>query len=474
MRGKHSRFLAIACSQQTLLLLLAALPACAEVDDKAPVPSIKDQLEGRVEDSSGKNSGQKWRIEENENDNGSYSGSSTGSSTGSRPVNSQTGNGGDYLRGSLSTTDTWFQGTANNNMLRAGAGSYASNNMLKAGAGNYASNPLRANASNYSGNLQAGVAGFDNSGFLRGNVNTFTSGASTNFLRGQTSTTTLQGRIQDYDKGLHLLRPMNGDDPLNRSVRVLSGQQPLQGTSQDETFDQALSANNFVLTKQAPQTAPRWASPNMSVDESLSRITMTPNFAWSINGWWVDDWGAGVGGRRNRRYYQQNNFAMDWSPYFDPSRLRVDPGMYSQLSYPRTNIGWSVPPAQQMTPPVVTPVYAEQNITWDQWYQNVSAAMYRNWNRGEQPGDATLRLTATRGRRIEAQILKCNNPNAGFRQSLISAVNSLNQSPILDFPAGSQKQVVTFDSAFSAGINTRAGAGSDRHGEIETITRRLR
>jgi hypothetical protein len=467
MRGKHSRFLAIACSQQTLLLLLAALPACAQLDDQAPVPSIKDQLEGRVEDSSGKTSNQTWKIEEN--DNGSYSGSYSAS----RPVSAPTSNSGDYLKGSLSTTDTWFQGSANNNMLKAGSANYASN-PLRSGASNFASDPFRANASNYPGNLQAGVAGFDSSGFLRGNVNTFNSGASTNFLRGQTSTTTLQGRIQDYDKGLHLLRPMSGDDPLNRSVRVLSGQQPLQGTSQDETFDQALSANNFVLTKQAPQTAPRWASPNMSVDQSLSRITMSPNFAWSIKGWWVDDWGPGLGGRRNRRYYQQSNFALDWSPYFDPNSLRVDPSMYSQVSYPRTNIGWSVPPAQQMTPPVVTPVYTEQNITWDQWYQNVSAAMYRNWNRGEQPGDATLRLTATRGRRIEAQILKCNNPNASFKQSLIAAVNSLNKSPILDFPAGSQKQVVTFDSAFSAGINTKAGAGSDRHGEIETITRRLR
>lgn len=437
MRGKNSVSVAVAVAGHSMLVLLAAASAFAQDDDdRAPVPSIKDQLEGRVEDSSGKVSGQKWKLEDYQ------STLPTVKPAQPIPVSNDPSN---FLRASLQTSDGWLRGSVNNNTMSSGT--------------------------NY-GSLRSGSADFDSSSFLRGSASTFTSGASTNLLRAQTSQTTLQGRVQDFDKQLHLLRPMTGDDPLNRSVTVLSGQQGLQGTSKDETLDQALSANNFVMPKQRPQ-APQWASPNMSIDPSLSRVTMSPNFVWSIDGWWVDDYGYGGMGRRNRRYYQQNSFAMDWSPYFDSSRMRVDPSIYSQVSYPKTKIDWSVPPAR-MTPPPVTPAYSEQNISWDQWYQNISNAMYRNWNRGEMPGNATLRITVSRGRTIQAEILKCNNSNTNFRQSLMLAVASLNQSPILDFPAGSQKQTVNFDSAFSAGINTSAGARSDRHGDIEQVLVRQR
>lgn len=439
MRGQHSNLAVIAFSQQSVLLFLCALPAFAQLDDRTPVPSIKDQLEGRVEGSDDSKSSQfGWGIADM-------------TPPLPRPVDSS-----GFLKGRLSNTD--FNSGVKNNSFKSAA-------------------------STNSGLLQQGIPAYGRNDFLNSNANMYTTGAnvfamntSTNFLRGQAQQNApLQGRVEGYTKGLHMLRPIVGDDPLNRSVRVLSGAPGLRSDAKDETLDQALSANNFVLPSapSRPQT-PKWASPNMQVDPSLSRITMSPNFAWSINGWWVDDWGYGYG--RGRRYYQVSNFAMDWDSSFDSRRMRVDPSMYSQVTYPRTNVGWGVPnvPPMRIAPVPPPPVYTEQNISWDQWYQNVSSALYGNWRRGEQPGDATLRITVARGRRIDAQILKCNNSSPGFRQSLLAAVSSLNQSAVLDFPAGSPKQTVNFDSAFSAGLNTTSGAGSDRHGEIEQVTIRRR
>ncbi len=160
----------------------------------------------------------------------------------------------------------------------------------------------------------------------------------------------------------------------------------------------------------------------------------------------------------------------DWGNWDLPqNNLAVDPNFYTRRlpgSIPpirpinmNTNLGWGIP---------LRPV--DQSILWDAWYQKVSNAMYRNWAaRGRQLGIATLRITVRRNKTIEAQILRVSTQAPDFKKNLLDAVASLNGNSVLDFPPNSQRQIVSFNCQFNASTNTANGAFSERSGEVERV-----
>lgn len=304
----------------------------------------------------------------------------------------------------------------------------------------------------------------------------------------------LQGKVEQRDLMGHLYRPMGGD-PLGKSVTVLNGQNytnPLQGKAEDDSLDSVLKASNFNLPLQrmTPKSDYNALSSN-NFDLQTGRGRMQPTFSWGIGGWGVGSWGTdGWGIDEWPRYgwdaYRwqngiQSNIGWD-NMSFNQQRvradLRLDPNFYQRPFQGNNRIpsisdmdtGWGIQPMARPQP-----LYADQNILWDAWYRQISNALYRNWNgRGQDPGLATLRITVRKNRRIEAQIVRCNNKAERFKKGLMDAVASLNGSAVLDFPNMSQRELVTFNSEFNASTDTARGAYSERSGEVETIRTRQR
>ena len=294
---------------------------------------------------------------------------------------------------------------------------------------------------------------------------------------------TLRGKVEERDR-LEKLGRLNAD-PLGKSVRVLSGQSysnALEGSAENDSLDSVLSADHFNLPmqKMTPKTDYNALSNTTGYMQSgRGRGSALPEFAWGIKQYFPDDWGYG------NRFYDEEYFyyyrnqlpGINWdNRWFERQRLRADlvrgPNLYQRMpdvvapvAPMSRNINWGIRPMSM--PP---PAYSEQNILWDAWYQRISQELYRNWKgRGNEPGIATLRITILRGRKIEAQIVKTNNHSASFKKGLMDAVATLSGSAVLDFPSMSQKQIVSFDSAFTASTSTANGATSERKGDIEQV-----
>jgi hypothetical protein len=285
----------------------------------------------------------------------------------------------------------------------------------------------------------------------------------------------LNGRVDDHN---FLLRANKAGDPLSRSVKVLSGLNPLQGRSDNTSLDSNLSTDNFNLPVRKMNPAMDDPRANQAALNAM-RNSMTPGFSWGVGQWNVNEWGGWVTGPNPGGPVWVGGWSnsFNWDSGFEPGHMRVTlptttpkwgiPSISAQLNPPNdsNNTSWAIQP---MTMPA--PGFDEKNILWDAWYQQVSRALYQNWQgRGEQPGQATLHITVRRPRQITAELVRSNNLSPAFKSGLMTAIASLNGSSILDFPSQSMKQSVGFDSVFCAGNDTMAGAFSDRHGEFEQI-----
>jgi len=283
----------------------------------------------------------------------------------------------------------------------------------------------------------------------------------------------LRGKVEAKDNTELLLRPIAGYDALGRSVKVLSGSATaLQGRVEDQTLDGMLKNDNFKLQQMNARSD--------FANDGIARMgnMMSNGFSWGIGegggirmweGWrdlgagngnanWQPDWSASAGDPTFDQRRVQSN--MSWANEFRPRGSLMPDGS-------RNAIAWSIAGAQTL------PRIEEQQIVWDAWYQNISKALYAHWkNPGEHPGKATLRITVQRQRKIQAQMIGSTNQLPSFRASLLAAVQSLAGNSVLDFPQQSAKTTVSFDSVFSAGLDTVNGAFSDRHNETEPITLR--
>jgi hypothetical protein len=255
----------------------------------------------------------------------------------------------------------------------------------------------------------------------------------------------LRGKVEARDKLELLSRPIAGYDELGRSVEVLSGAAgALQGRVEDQSLDATLRNDNFNLRKLNPRAD--LGSNGLATMGNM----MSNGFSWGIGDgggirmWqgWRNFSGGGGGGNAN---WQPDWSAFAWDPSFDSRRVQSNVSWANQFKArgrlmpdgSHNEIPWSIAGAQTL------PQIEERQIVWDAWYQNISKALYARWqNPGEHP------------------------------DSLLAAVQSLNGSSALDFPQQSAKTTVSFDSVFSAGLDTVHGAFSDRHNETERIMRR--
>lgn len=319
----------------------------------------------------------------------------------------------------------------------------------------------------------------------------------------------LQGRVEDRNQLQKLYRP-NGD-PLGKSVKVLSGINALQSLDarvENDSFDSVLDTSNFNLPVAKTELNNNYKAQNPRADHhdlintygemytsrspghnsfAWTRMNMHDRFRlyepygfndpWGRSAWdweWEFErsfdnsfWEGSHPMERNHHRWRQERLRADFSQSPTMARIQAPLTLYP-LPPLNLNQGWG---NLQARPQI--PVYDERNISWDTWYQRISAALYQHWQgRGKEPGDAVLRITVRRPRQIQAQIVRSNNQNESFKQELMAAVSALNGNPVLDFPAQSQKSILSFESAFSAGLGTRAGAYSERSGELEKIRTR--
>ena len=197
-------------------------------------------------------------------------------------------------------------------------------------------------------------------------------------------------------------------------------------------------------------------------------------YPWDENSWSVSAPGGG---------YELDN----WRMQIDGVHATM-PNRFGNRGFnpPPGNMGPSFPPIQpmdmsplrntpsQIQPLYVQPVFVDQNIAWDEWYKNVSDALYRNWAKiNSLPGEAKLRISVNRGRKIDAQIITTNNYKPSFKTSLTTAVQSLNGSSILEFPKMSDRSSVNFDSVFTSGTTVSSGAYSERTNDVERVRKHV-
>lgn len=99
----------------------------------------------------------------------------------------------------------------------------------------------------------------------------------------------------------------------------------------------------------------------------------------------------------------------------------------------------------------------EMTIAWERWHRQLSSAIYERWSdRAESAGRATIRITVTKDRRIQPVILSSTG-GAEFRETILSAIMSLDGNAGLAFPGKSLRDKVTFEADYVAARNVKPG-----------------
>jgi hypothetical protein len=125
--------------------------------------------------------------------------------------------------------------------------------------------------------------------------------------------------------------------------------------------------------------------------------------------------------------------------------------------------------ALQATPKLLTEMHSnvKRSINWDEWYKRVCQVVYDNWEIDQaNPGKSCVRVTAWPGREIEARVLSFTpaqgasrdaKRETAFRETALRAVNSLEKTPVLDFPLRSNRGKIIFDLDMNRAVNGPSG-----------------
>ena len=133
----------------------------------------------------------------------------------------------------------------------------------------------------------------------------------------------------------------------------------------------------------------------------------------------------------------------------------------------------SAPPAVAAltaTPQLLTQVGSvkeKRAISWDEWYRRVCNVIYKQWILDEVcPGKACVRVTVWSSRDIEARVLSFTPAEGssrdayketGFREISLRAINSLQKTEALDFPANPSRNQVIFDLDMNRSVDGPSG-----------------
>jgi hypothetical protein len=122
----------------------------------------------------------------------------------------------------------------------------------------------------------------------------------------------------------------------------------------------------------------------------------------------------------------------------------------------------------------------EMKIAWKQWHQRVAKAIFVRFQhfadtqfRGSKALTAVAAYSVTRDGKIVNARLTTKNPDSRYDTLVLTAVTSLNGSPVLEFPNGSQRasvdKVGTFNHNDGSGVESFKFSGA---GDKETIRQR--
>jgi hypothetical protein len=124
--------------------------------------------------------------------------------------------------------------------------------------------------------------------------------------------------------------------------------------------------------------------------------------------------------------------------------------------------------ALEATPALLTEMHSEKrSINWDEWYKRVCKVVYDNWEIDQaSPGKSCVRVTVWSGREIEARVLSFTpaqgasrdaKRETAFRETSLRAVNSLQKTPVLDFPSRSNRGKIIFDLDMTRSVDGPSG-----------------
>ncbi len=138
--------------------------------------------------------------------------------------------------------------------------------------------------------------------------------------------------------------------------------------------------------------------------------------------------------------------------------------------------------ALQATPKLLTErSNMKRSINWNEWYKRVCQVVYDNWEIDQaNPGKSCVRVTVWSGREIEARVLSFTpaegasrdaKRETAFRETSLRAVNSLEKTPVLDFPLTSNRGKIIFDLDMTRSIDGPSGIQVAALHDIEEATR---
>jgi len=96
-------------------------------------------------------------------------------------------------------------------------------------------------------------------------------------------------------------------------------------------------------------------------------------------------------------------------------------------------------------------------LAWEKWHHQFSEAVYTRWSEiASTPGRATLKITVSRNKIIQAEVVRSSG-SPRFDRELIQSIYSLNNNPGLTFPTKSQRDHVTMEADYIADTNVEPG-----------------
>jgi hypothetical protein len=119
--------------------------------------------------------------------------------------------------------------------------------------------------------------------------------------------------------------------------------------------------------------------------------------------------------------------------------------------------------------PGLKPTVSMTGLNWDQWYHRVAKSIYGRWQtEAVGPGIATVRLTVTKYRELNCQVVGFTSVSGvernaeaekAFREAALRSVNDVSMFEIPEFPNKPARQEVTFDIQMKRTVE--GGAGFD-------------
>lgn len=310
--------------------------------------------------------------------------------------------------------------------------------------------------------------------------------------------TKLKGRIEDINK-IRLSRP--DSSVVNQAVEILPGgaysnaldgradSANLRSGTAEDTLRSLVSEGGFKLgsyKRKQPQTDPgelnAWkASMDSQKFEWKSVEYDLP--IYSLPGGRGRRFSGSVRYTIPRRFYQLDNWSLQQRsvsaqvsyPNSGGSLFQNQPMAMPNYSIPNYKLpSRFLPPNKPMASP---PMEAdeEQIVEWDSWYRNVADLLWRTWrSKGSQPGEADLRISVDKSRHIRADVLSVSNLTPAFKESLLTAVRTVDGADTLKFPSQSKRQSVIFQTHFVAGVDVKAGATSRKTSDSEILRKNKR